>query len=139
MLWQPHANVLLYPTVATGKVTLFLQGLGGAVKAVGTVPTLVDMAFSPDGKSLLVRTPQDFQLWPIGGTSQPTWHVPEADPLALPWWSPDGTKIAFMTSPMNDLVRGVGHYEVYTVNVNGTGVRNITGSAGISEAAPAWK
>lgn len=93
VLWQPHADALLYPTVSVGGVTLFLQGLGGTVRAVGTVPTLVDMAFSPDGKRLLVRTPQDFQLWPINGASKPTWRVTDADPLALPWWSPDGSKL----------------------------------------------
>jgi Tol biopolymer transport system component len=57
-----------------------------------------------------------------------------------PVFSPDGTKIAFMTSSMHDLFRvGNSGYDVATVNVDGTGVQNLTGPNSTGEAAPAWK
>jgi Tol biopolymer transport system component len=55
---------------------------------------------------------------------------PDADPDAQgcnhPTWSPDGTKIAFIRSHSN-MVDG----EVYTVNVDGTGLRQVTNAQGV--------
>jgi TolB protein len=58
-----------------------------------------------------------------------------ADPSAKgcnePTWSPDGTKIAFVRSFHND-VDG----EIYTVNVNGTGLTQVTHAPG--SGSPDW-
>jgi Tol biopolymer transport system component len=58
-----------------------------------------------------------------------------ADPNALgcnePTWSPDGTKIAFVRSHSND-VDG----EIYTVNIDGTGLTQITHTGGAND--PDW-
>ena len=48
-----------------------------------------------------------------------------------PTWSPDGTKIAFVRSHSND-VDG----EIYTVNVDGTGLKQITNAPGAN--SPDW-
>ena len=57
-----------------------------------------------------------------------------------PVFSPDGTKIAFMTSSMHDLLRiGNPGYDIDTINVDGTGLQNLTGPNTTAEAAPAWK
>jgi Tol biopolymer transport system component len=93
VLWQPHAQALLYPTASPGGTTLVLRNLTGGARTIGTVSKMIDMAFSPDGNHLLIRTPQYFQLWSVGDATQPAWHVQEADPLALPWWSPDGSRL----------------------------------------------
>lgn len=55
-------------------------------------------------------------------------------------YSPDGTRIAFMSSSLHDLFKvGDSGYDVLTVNVDGTGLKNLTGPNDTSEAAPAWK
>ena len=55
-------------------------------------------------------------------------------------FSPDGTKVAFMTASMHDLLTiGDAHDDIATVNVDGTGRQNLTGPNVISEAAPGWK
>jgi Tol biopolymer transport system component len=93
VLWQPHATALLYPTAASGGMTLMLRDLNGNARTVATVPALLDAAFSPDGAHLLIRTPQDLELWPVTPGSRAAWRIAEADPLALPWWSPDGRQL----------------------------------------------
>ena len=51
---------------------------------------------------------------------------PNAEGCNNPTWSPDGTKVAFIRSHFND-VDG----EVYTVNVDGTGLRQVTHAPGV--------
>lgn len=49
-----------------------------------------------------------------------------------PVWSPDGARIAFQTN------RGVsGNYEIYVMNADGSGRRNITNNPAL-DAGPAW-
>jgi dipeptidyl aminopeptidase/acylaminoacyl peptidase len=48
-----------------------------------------------------------------------------------PTWSPDGRKIAFETN--RD-----GTFDIYSVNADGTGLRNLTNSASANDRLPAW-
>ncbi len=90
-LWRPHANEVVYPAVATegGVALMAVSASGGTPRVLLRVPRLLDAAFSPDGGTLLVRTPSDFELWRVGAGA-PFYTWPEADPYALPWWAPDG-------------------------------------------------
>jgi len=57
-----------------------------------------------------------------------------------PVFSPDGTKVAFMSVELPDAIRyGDSRWDIETVNVDGTGRHNLTGPNDISEAAPAWR
>ena len=56
---------------------------------------------------------------------------PDAEGCNSPGWSPDGTKIAFVRSHSND-VDG----EIYTVNLDGTGLTQVTHSPGSN--SPDW-
>ncbi len=56
---------------------------------------------------------------------------PNAEGCNEPTWSPDGTKIAFVRSHSND-VDG----EIYTVNVDGTGLTQVTHAPG--SGSPDW-
>jgi len=53
-----------------------------------------------------------------------------SDGAGLPAWSPDGTKIAFVS--YRD-----GNPEIYVINVDGTGLVNLTGARGIDDY-PVW-
>jgi TolB protein len=53
---------------------------------------------------------------------------PDAQGCNHPVWSPDGKKIAFIRSHSN-IVDG----EVYTVNVDGTGLRQVTDAPGVDD------
>lgn len=91
LLWRPHAGEVVYPaSAADGGVALMEVGVsGGTPRTMLRVARLLDAAFSPDGATLLVRTPSDFELWRVGAAT-PFYTWPEADPYALPWWAPDG-------------------------------------------------
>ena len=93
ILWQPGHDALLYATTASGGVALVLHPIGGAARTVATASALIDVAFSPDGALLLVRTPTEFAVWSVKGGSSPLFTWAETDPYALPWWSPNSKQL----------------------------------------------
>ena len=54
-----------------------------------------------------------------------------------PRWSPDGTKIAFFRGGFDTLLQR-NFWDIYVMNANGTGLTNITHTAGEYVAAPTW-
>lgn len=90
LLWQPRRNALLYAITAPAGVSLVLSDLSGARKTViGTSPVILDYAFSPDGATVAVRTPDAIELWNAGHPGAPATTVGEGDPYVLVWWSPN--------------------------------------------------
>ncbi len=51
--------------------------------------------------------------------------------------SPDGTMVAFERHKNNKRNHGLGKYDIYTINIDGTGLRKITGRKS-AEAVPTW-
>lgn len=99
LLWQPHHDALLY--IASGaevSSSLELVSLSGAKRTLGQVSGLLDLAFSPDGSRLLLRTKQGFTIWSVAHPGQVVFSWDEADPAALPWWSPAGGRILVQDS-----------------------------------------
>jgi hypothetical protein len=90
ILWQPGHDAVLYAVADPGGVALRLTDLHDGTRTIATTPALLDVAFSPDGSLILVRTPAAFELWSVAHPGAPLYSWPEADPLALPWWSPNG-------------------------------------------------
>lgn len=94
ILWQPHHDALLYlASGAQSKVALELLKPGGKPQHLGEVSGLLDLAFSPDGSRLLLRTKEGFQIWSVAQPGTPLFSWTEDDPAALPWWSPAGGRI----------------------------------------------
>jgi hypothetical protein len=92
LLWRPGTDEIVYPAVAPGGgvALMAVSAQGGAPRELLRVPQLLDAAFSPDGNTLLVRTPSAFQLWRVAtAEATPFYTWPEADPFAVPWWSPN--------------------------------------------------
>jgi Tol biopolymer transport system component len=106
-------------------------------------------SFSPDGTKLVWIDsvcysggcgPSHVYLGNLDGTGvQRLTHGVGAD--WNPVFSPDGTKIAFMSQPMSDGVHLGWDTTDYiaTINLDGTGLQNLTGGHGTSDAAPAWR
>lgn len=99
LLWQPQHDALLYLAAgARSAVALELLPLGGTKRALGEVNGLLDLAFSPDGSRLLLRTTQGFTVWNVAQPGQAVFSWTENDPAALPWWSPAGGRILVQDS-----------------------------------------
>jgi Tol biopolymer transport system component len=91
-------------------------------------------AWSPDGRKLafgvmLTATEGGIAVVDADGTD---FHVLARGPnqSVNPTWSPDGRELAFETNRDRD-------FEIYSVRVDGTGLRNLTNSPG-EDRMPAW-
>jgi Tol biopolymer transport system component len=99
------------PAIGNGKIA-FTSGRGGYHIA----------AINPDGSGLSdlsspgEETGLEYDLGPV--------------------WSHDGTRIAFLRYTITDFVNGMGDYEIFVANADGTDVRNLTPWLG--EGSPTW-
>ncbi len=105
-----------------------------------------DPAWSPDGQQIIFEcmfeVPNDdypgsfYSQSDICRVSRLDWawenitNSPDEDEYA-PIWSPDGNSIAFIKA-------GKDFYDVFTMNVHGEGIKNITNTPNIAEALDFW-
>jgi TolB protein len=133
--WAPDQRRLAFSrhgelfTVASagGPVRSLTRGLGGDA---------ANPAWSPDGKLIAYdyRRPgfNSREIWVArvdGSHARLVTRLPAVS--TLPSWSPDGRRIAFQSN-----IHG-GHFEIYTIERNGRGLRRETMSA-IDTIDPAW-
>jgi TolB protein len=109
-----------------GRARRLLRGFGNADNP----------AWSPDGRWIAYdyRRPgysirEVYLTRPNGTDVHPVTHLGEVS--GRPVWSPDGTHLAFQSNAYGS------HYEIYTVDADGTGVRRVTTT--VTDAIqPAW-
>ena len=102
----------------------------------------INPSWSPNGKYVAyVASPDPLRWWPPHNI-----HVMNADgtnPVILteedrwayewnPTWSPDSAKIAFVKQTPD------GFHDIFTINSDGSGLRNITQTHRVNESSPAW-
>lgn len=93
--------------------------------------------WSPDGKKIVFESRSaENRSWNIyvmnadgTGIVQVT-HNLQSEECHCPSWSPDGTKLAFASSHE-------GNSEIYTINIDGTGLKRLTNYPG-RDYAPSW-
>jgi Tol biopolymer transport system component len=127
MTWSPDGGMLAWRY--SGNIVV-ANADGSDLRAVASG---VEVDWSPDGQSLLIRSLDDdlFLITPSGAlirqlTSTPT----EGEGGAS--WSPNGKKIVF--SRWNSTVTKV---DLYTMNREGTGVTQVTND-NVNDWAPDW-
>ncbi len=83
--------------------------------------------WSPDGSRLVHGRDRSFAVFPLAGGA-PRTVGPDASGGAT--WSPDGGRLAFWGP--------AGNADIWTMNADGTGRRNLTNTPDVSEFDPAW-
>ena len=112
-------------------------------RLAGSQPIAVNSLFSdgpswsPDGQSLVYSSTQDNSGWRtfVSDTrSNETRQITDIPENATdPTWSPDGTRLAFTWYTDEHQTR-----DLYLINLDGTGMVNITNTPNVNEMGPAW-
>ncbi|MET0932103.1 MAG: hypothetical protein ABWX56_00200 [Mycetocola sp.] len=123
----------------------FLVGVSGCAAAEGDDSESSGLCDGPsasstidDSASRAIAFTSDrsgsFDLWLMAADgSDAVQLTSDPDLEGMPSWSPDGTRLAFMSAA--DLEsRG----DICVINADGTGLVNLTDTAGVSETTPSW-
>jgi Tol biopolymer transport system component len=124
--YSPDGRRIAY-TSAAGSIGygIYVKTLGSSTQTELGPQPVSGLAWSPDGKSLVVASGNQLLRVSVS-TGAATPILTASGPLRDPAWSPDGTRIAFTTGPAIQLVRP-----------NGTGLRTFT-STGNANNHPDW-
>ena len=145
--WSPDGGRIAFERVVGGvgndrdvEVFVVNDDGSGLLNLTRTPGADHSATWSPDGRRIAFVSYRD---------GHPAIYVMNADGTAQrkltrtrqsegsPAWSPDGRKIAFVRWPVARLPRRWHDNEVYVVNADGTGLRNLTRSPG-RDGNPAW-
>ncbi|HAZ64053.1 MAG TPA: hypothetical protein DCZ72_10650 [Armatimonadetes bacterium] len=127
--WSPDSTRLAFVSDRSGSSDIWIANVGGSglQQVTSTTSEEASPAFSPDGKKLVFGSNRDrgnFDLWiqdlATGQLTQLTKKDEERSRLGDggPQWSPDGSSIVFN--------RWDGHWEVYKIKADGTGLTALT-------------
>jgi len=141
LAWSPDGSMLAFTSFREGNDDLFVVNADGTgLRAVVDSPfTEAGPHWSPDGTQIA------FERWPVhdrdpgtadiyvvgvgGGEAAPLVTSPGYDTGVA--WSPDGSRLAFTSDQGGD-------EEIYVVNADGSGERQLTDLPEASATRPAW-
>lgn len=141
--WSPDGNRILFESERDGNRELYLMDADGNNQIRLTRDNAVDStaAWSPDGNLIAFASnrdtgypynPYNMDIYVMNADGSNLRRIvddPEYD--VGPQWSPDGSKILFMTGRN-------GNFDVYITNADGTEQKNLTADYDGSDGAPVW-
>jgi hypothetical protein len=138
-VWSPAGPQLVY----SSQGQLFLARDDGSAPA--PITPGVQPSWSPDGTLIAFVNSVDglpaiYLVHPDRTGLRRLWTPEMSGDTYPPAWSPDGAKLAFTNAVTFDCKACPPGQEIFLVNTDGSGVRQLThlGSQGIFDAAPTW-
>jgi len=140
--WSPDGSLIAFRSERDGNNEVYVMRADGSDQHDVSRDPADDWgpAWSPDGASVLWNCALDLSVGFRACVADPSGAQRRRLPVDIyveyPAWSPDGKRIAFM-SQESDSFGDDPNYNVYVVNVDGTGLRRLTEAPG-SDGFPAW-
>lgn len=136
-----EAGEIAFASDRAGNMDIWVMNADGTNPVQLTNDPLPEVfpAWSPDGTKIAfvrgARMSGEQEIWVMkaDGTRQRQLTFNREDDI-MPTWSPDGRKIAFVRFLLGDPPNG----EVYVMNANGKGERNLTNNPAPFEFKPDW-
>jgi len=128
--WSPDGARIAFESHRDGDYDIYVMNADGSglLKLTDNSTADVDPAWSPDGRRIAFDGANGVCFMNSDGSDL---SCPSGDPTSgAPTWSPDGTKMAFQSC-------ADGNYEIYVMNVDGSGKLNRTSNAA-DDYEPEW-
>lgn len=143
-VWSPDGTRIAFRSHRDGDEEVYVMNADGSEQVNLTQSPGADYspAWSPDGSQIAFASSREksggLDIWVMNADgSEPRRITTEPGIQEYPSWSPDGQRLAFACTFGRILPIGVGDFEICVVNVDGTGMEQLTDSPGISQL-PAW-
>lgn len=142
--WHPNGRDSIYAEHYEGNIYQINTLNGEVTQLTNTVFCKYDPTWSPDGNAIAYISSDDgrdnLYLADAHGKNSRSLIQPEGE-ISFTFsreyaWSPDGQQIAFSWLIVESYEKHT--IEIYTINVDGSGMKQLTYTAGENESSPQW-
>jgi TolB protein len=141
--WSPDGRQIAFRSHRDGNEEVYvMQADGSAQRNLSNAPGGdYSPAWSPDGQWIAFQSNRAGgvnNIWVIRPDGSGARQVTDLPGISeYPSWSPDGTRLVFQCTFGRILPQGVGDFEICVVNLDGSGLTQLTDAPGTSDL-PDW-
>jgi len=144
--WSPNGNTIAFHVIETGIPsyisTINVDGTSRSILLQGEETSFANPSWSPDGSKIAFRSNLESEIsWEIcvadadGSNGNCLTDLRDNEVThRFPGWSPDGSQLVFDSNRDESL----NSYDVFVINADGSGLKNITDDNESSSYFPDW-